>query len=126
MPPDQLALKNDSTGPEGHVQTQVLRELSAAGIGEQTLNTEGLRITTTIDPVAQQAAIDNARSVLDGEDESLRTAVVSIDPRTGAVRCARTTAVRRERGSISRRRRCRPVRRSRSSVWLRRCSRESD
>jgi len=86
VPSNQLAQQNDSTGPEGHVKTQVLRELSAAGISEQTLNTEGLRITTTIDPVAQQAAIDSARSTLDGEDESLRTAVVSIDPRTGAVR----------------------------------------
>lgn len=86
VPPNQLAQQNDSTGPEGHLKTQVLRELSAAGISEQTLNTEGLRITTTIDPVAQQAAIDSARGTLEGEDESLRTAVVSIDPRTGAVR----------------------------------------
>ncbi|WP_072815132.1 transglycosylase domain-containing protein [Rhodococcus zopfii] len=86
VPANQLAQKNDSTGPEGHLQTQVLRELSAAGISEQALNTEGLRITTTIDPVAQQSAIDSARSALEGEDENLRTAVVSIDPRTGAVR----------------------------------------
>ncbi|WP_226434946.1 transglycosylase domain-containing protein [Rhodococcus yananensis] len=86
VPSDQLALASEATGPEGLIRTQVVRELSAAGVSEQALNTEGLRITTTIDPVAQQAAVDAARGNLEGEPEELRTAVVSIDPRSGAVR----------------------------------------
>jgi len=73
-------------GPNGLVKTQVLQELSEAGISEQQLNTEGLKITTTIDPNAQQAAVDAARENLEGEPEELRTAVASVDPRTGAVR----------------------------------------
>ncbi|MEU5841001.1 transglycosylase domain-containing protein [Rhodococcus sp. NPDC047139] len=86
VPANTLALATEATGPEGHIRTQVLRELSAAGISEQVLNTEGLRITTTIDPKAQQAAVEAARSTLAGEPEQLRTAVVSVDPRSGAVR----------------------------------------
>ncbi len=73
-------------GPGGLVKNQVLQELSAAGISEQQLNTEGLQITTTIDPKAQEAAVSAAQSNLEGEPENLRTAVVSIDPRSGAVR----------------------------------------
>ncbi|MGW4329379.1 transglycosylase domain-containing protein [Nocardia sp. NPDC004573] len=78
--------KEQDSGPEGLIKTQVLKELAAAGISEQQLNTSGLQITTTIDPKAQQAAVDAATSKMQGEPEQLRTAVVSIDPRTGAVR----------------------------------------
>ncbi|WP_330234183.1 penicillin-binding protein [Nocardia sp. NBC_00508] len=78
--------KEGDSGPEGLIKTQVLRELAAAGISEQQLNTAGLQITTTIDPKAQQAAIDAVTKNMDGEPENLRTAAVSVDPRTGAVR----------------------------------------
>ncbi|MCA1005679.1 penicillin-binding protein [Rhodococcus hoagii] len=73
-------------GPEGLIKQQVLQELSASGISEQDLNTEGLQITTTIDPQAQQAALDAVETYMDGEPSELRTAVVSVDPRSGAVR----------------------------------------
>ncbi|MBF6470019.1 penicillin-binding protein [Nocardia beijingensis] len=78
--------KEQDSGPEGLIKTQVLKELAAAGISEQQLNTSGLQITTTIDPKAQQAAVDAVNKNMDGEPENLRTAVVSVDPRTGAVR----------------------------------------
>ncbi|MGK8511237.1 transglycosylase domain-containing protein [Nocardia asiatica] len=78
--------KEQDSGPEGLVKTQVLKELAAAGISEQQLNTSGLQITTTIDPKAQQAAVDAVNKNMDGEPANLRTAVVSVDPRTGAVR----------------------------------------
>ncbi len=78
--------KTLDSGPEGLIKNQVLDELTAAGISEKALNTEGLQITTTIDPKAQQAAVDAATSTMEGEPEQLRTAVVSIDPKTGAVR----------------------------------------
>ncbi len=84
-----LAEVDNSTGgggPEGHIKQQVLQELTAAGISEQDLNTEGLQITTTIDPQAQQAALDAVETYMDGEPSELRTAVVSVDPHTGAVR----------------------------------------
>lgn len=45
-----------------------------------------MQITTTIDPQAQAAAVEAARSNMEGEPENLRTAVVSVDPKTGAVK----------------------------------------
>ncbi|WP_169695275.1 transglycosylase domain-containing protein [Rhodococcus opacus] len=86
VPIAQVDNGNQDSGPEGLIKNQVLRELGEAGISEQLLNTEGLEITTTIDPVAQAAAVDSARSNMEGEPDNLRTGVVSVDPKTGAVR----------------------------------------
>ncbi|MDH6676699.1 membrane peptidoglycan carboxypeptidase [Rhodococcus sp. LBL1] len=86
LPAAPAADSGEAPGPEGLIRAQVLRELSAAGVSEQDLNTEGLQITTTIDPGAQQAAIDAVAATFEGEPENLRTAVVSIDPKSGAVR----------------------------------------
>ncbi|AVH21599.1 transglycosylase domain-containing protein [Nocardia cyriacigeorgica] len=85
-PLSSLGDRANDDGPEGLIKQQVLRELSAAGISEQQLNTAGLQITTTIDPKAQQAALDAVAENMQGEPEKLRTAVVSIDPKSGAVR----------------------------------------
>ncbi len=74
------------SGPNGLIKSQVLSELSAAGVSDQDLNKEGLQITTTIDPVAQSSAIDAVNSNLEGQPSDLRTAVVSVDPTTGAVK----------------------------------------
>ncbi|AYJ51502.1 penicillin-binding protein [Rhodococcus sp. P1Y] len=86
IPSAQANASEADSGPNGLIKAQVLRELSASGVSEQDLNTEGLQITTTIDPVAQAAAIDAVNSNMEGEPEELRTASVSIDPRTGAVK----------------------------------------
>ncbi|MEV5648124.1 transglycosylase domain-containing protein [Nocardia sp. NPDC052254] len=73
-------------GPAGLLRTQVVRELHGAGISDQEINTGALQITTTIDPRAQDAALDAVHRTLDGQPPQLRSAVVSIDPRSGAVR----------------------------------------
>ncbi|ONM45933.1 transglycosylase domain-containing protein [Nocardia donostiensis] len=86
VPEASLGDSGMDAGPSGLIKTQVLQELSEAGISEQQLNTAGLQITTTIDPKAQQAAVDAARENMEGEPGQLRTAVVSVDPKTGAVR----------------------------------------
>jgi membrane peptidoglycan carboxypeptidase len=70
----------------GLIRTQVLAELRAAGITQQQIDTGALRITTTIDPRAQQAALDAVHSTLSSQPAQLRSAVVSVDPRSGAVR----------------------------------------
>lgn len=82
-PPDDTRA---TRGPGGHIKTQVLRELADAGITEQEVSTGALRITTTIDAKAQQAAQEAVAETLDGQPPELRTAVVSVDPRSGAVR----------------------------------------
>ncbi|MCX4096389.1 transglycosylase domain-containing protein [Nocardia sp. alder85J] len=74
------------TGPEGLIKTQVLSELAEAGINEHQLNTQGLTITTTIDPKMQQAMIDAVHKDMDGQRDEVRTAAVSIDPKSGAVK----------------------------------------
>jgi len=60
--------------------------LDLFNINEQQLNTEGLQVTTTIDPQAQQAAQDAVAKNLDGQDPDMRSAVVSVDPKTGAIK----------------------------------------
>ena len=55
-------------------------------INEQTLNTEGLQVTTTIDPKAQSAAEEAVTDTIDGQNPDMRSAVVSIDPKTGGVK----------------------------------------
>ncbi len=74
-----------SSGPNGLIKTQVLRELKDAGIDESTLSTQGLKITTTIDPKAQTAALKAARNMAENQPKDLRTAIVSVDPKTGGV-----------------------------------------
>ncbi|MEU3009338.1 transglycosylase domain-containing protein [Nocardia asteroides] len=81
IPTEPVAL-----GPEGHIRTQVMRELRAAGLTDADINTGALQITTTIDPVAQAGAVDTVRKRLEWQPPELRAAVVSIDPRSGAVR----------------------------------------
>jgi len=73
-------------GPEGLIANRVRQELDAAGISEQQLNTEGLQITTTVNQQNQQAAVTSAQQALMGQPPNLRSAVVSIDPRTGGVK----------------------------------------
>ncbi|WP_110037809.1 transglycosylase domain-containing protein [Nocardia neocaledoniensis] len=81
IPTEPVAL-----GPEGHIRTQVMRELRDAGLTDADINTGALQITTTIDPVAQAGAVDTVRQRLRWQPPELRAAVVSVDPRSGAVR----------------------------------------
>ena len=85
--PDDAKTANLTTGPNGLIQRQVVNELlELFNIDQQTLNTQGLQITTTIDPQAQQAAVNAVGNALDGQMPEMRAAVVSIDPRTGGVK----------------------------------------
>jgi membrane peptidoglycan carboxypeptidase len=87
VPPERSREQNQTTGPNGLIQRQVTRELMELfNIDEQTLNTQGLQITTTIDPTAQKAAEDAVAKYLAGQNADMRTAVVSIDPHNGAVK----------------------------------------
>ncbi len=79
--------KNDpDSGPNGLIKRQVMSELAADGISDTQINTEGLQITTTINPKAQQAAVDSVTKNMKGERPEDRTAVVSVDPKDGGVK----------------------------------------
>jgi peptidoglycan glycosyltransferase len=69
----------------GHVVTAVRAELEDLGITEQELSQAGLRITTTVDPVRQRAAVEAAHAGLAGQPVNLRSAMVAVDPATGGV-----------------------------------------
>lgn len=87
LPPEEARAKNQTKGPTGLIERQVTRELMQLfKVDEQALNTQGLRITTTIDPKAQHAAEAAVKKYLQGEDPDMRTAVVSIDPRDGGIK----------------------------------------
>lgn len=86
VPPDQARAQNQTTGPNGLIERQVTKELlELFNIDEQTLNTQGLQVTTTIDPKAQKAAEDAVSNYLEGQNADMRAAVASIDPHNGAV-----------------------------------------
>nr|WP_232000742.1 transglycosylase domain-containing protein [Mycobacterium kyorinense] len=85
--PDQASAQNQTTGPNGLIERQVTKELlDLFNIDEQTLNTQGLQITTTIDMQAQKAAEKAVSKYLEGQETDMRAAVVSIDPHDGAVK----------------------------------------
>jgi membrane peptidoglycan carboxypeptidase len=87
VPPEQARAANQTTGPNGLIERQVQRELlDLFNIDEQSLNTQGLQITTTIDPKAQKGAEEAVSKYLDGQDADMRAAVVSVDPHNGAVK----------------------------------------
>ncbi|GLZ52810.1 penicillin-binding protein [Actinomycetospora sp. NBRC 106378] len=69
----------------GHIYNAVKDELKSLGIDEDALVTEGLQIQTTIDPQKQSDAVDAVRAEMKGKPGNLRTAAVSVDPRTGAI-----------------------------------------
>ncbi|WP_374101663.1 transglycosylase domain-containing protein [Mycobacterium sp. SM1] len=87
VPPDEARAQNQTTGPNGLIARQVTKELlDLFNIDERTLNTQGLQITTTIEPTAQRTAEQAVAKYLDGQDPGMRAAVVSIDPRNGGVK----------------------------------------
>ncbi|WP_236566812.1 transglycosylase domain-containing protein [Nocardia sp. CY41] len=86
IPLTRIPDEDVARGPEGLIRNQVVRELRDSGISERDLNKGALQITTTIDTRAQQAVLDAVRDRLGAQPPELRAAVVSIDPRSGAVR----------------------------------------
>lgn len=42
-------------------------------------------MTTTVDPAKQKQAVDAVAATMNGQPADLRTALVSVDPRSGAI-----------------------------------------
>ena len=79
-------------GPKGFLLKMVERELVAAGFSESQISGGGLKITTTFDKVAQNAAVKaaqtNTRQAADAANKKasdLHAAVASVEVGTGAV-----------------------------------------
>src|SRR3954467_5487410 len=73
-------------GPEGLIVKEVKAELMHKyGYTEQQIDAGGLRITTTVNKANQDAAVASVNDVMKGEPDTLRQALVSVDPKTGGV-----------------------------------------
>lgn len=72
-------------GPTGYLLDMVRKELAGAGLSDEQIDTLGLQITTTIDPEAQQAAVDVVDALPEDRPDNNRVALVSIDPEDGAI-----------------------------------------
>ncbi len=85
---EDAAPLQQNVGPpsNGPIRRQVLAELTNSGISEDMINTRGLRIITTIDPKVQQSVLSSVDEVMSYQPESNKSAAVSVDPRTGAVK----------------------------------------
>ena len=70
---------------KGHVYNAARAELERIGISEQDIDTQGLNVTTTIDPKAQEQAGKTVQKVMNGQPDNLRSSLVSVDPKTGRV-----------------------------------------
>ena len=77
------AWRSGSTGVLGY---RIEQELLNIGFKEQDINTGGLIVTTTISSAAQTAAKNISKNYMKGQDPRMGTAMVSIDPGTGAVK----------------------------------------
>jgi membrane peptidoglycan carboxypeptidase len=75
------------SGPRQAIEDQVLDELTQQpfGLSEDQAERQGVKIYTTIDPKAQDAAEQAVKSVMDGQPLALRQALVAVNPKTGGV-----------------------------------------
>ncbi|MBE1877930.1 transglycosylase domain-containing protein [Myceligenerans pegani] len=74
------------SGPKGYILKEVERELQANGFNLKDLYQDGLVVHTTIDKKLQKAANETAKLPKDANTPLTRSALVSIDPKTGAIR----------------------------------------
>ncbi len=82
-----------TTGPnapknaqDAYIRDEVISELRAHGISEDQITRGGLHITTTLDPVAQKAAVDAVTATFAFTPVDVQPALVAIQPGTGEVR----------------------------------------
>ncbi len=84
----EIAAQSQYGGQKGHMLTLVRDELNQLGYGDEQIDGEGLRVTTTFTPKAMQAA---EQGVMEARpegfsDKELHVAVASVEPGTGALR----------------------------------------
>jgi membrane peptidoglycan carboxypeptidase len=81
VPPGQAP--GAPTDDRAHIVERVMDELDKQGISRAQLAVNGGKVTTTIDPRAQQLARDAVLTELRGQPTNLHSSLVAIDPRSG-------------------------------------------
>jgi len=76
---------NNLSGPNGYIVAQAQRELAGKGISEDLLRRGGLRVVTTVDKKAQDAAVYAVNTAFKGQPKDIRQALVAVQPGTGRV-----------------------------------------
>ena len=71
-----------ASGPSGYLTAQVKRELAKTGLTDAEIDKGGLRIVTTIDKKAQDAAV---KAVKDNVPKEVKAGLVAIKPGDGAI-----------------------------------------
>ena len=84
--PKEHARSSSMSGPTGYILQEIERELKVQGFNIGKLQTDGLVVETTIDKKLQKAAEKNAKLPKESNKPFTRSSLVSIDPKTGAVR----------------------------------------
>lgn len=86
--PEVVKKKNSDrfAGPNGHILDMVQKEMTALEFSDAQTRGGGLRIVTSISKGRQDAAVDAVKEVRPEGLDELHTALVSIEPGTGAVR----------------------------------------
>lgn len=83
----EYAPSDTYAGPQGYLLDTVRRELTGrGGLTDEDLDTTGYSIVTTIDPAMQQAAVAAVDTLPDDAAPNLRTALVSLEAATGAIK----------------------------------------
>ncbi len=78
---------NEPKSPQdAYLRDAVISELRAHGISEDEITRGGLHITTTLDPVAQKAAVDAVTGTFAFTPVDVQPALVAIQPGTGEIR----------------------------------------
>nr|WP_239154275.1 transglycosylase domain-containing protein [Amycolatopsis sp. FDAARGOS 1241] len=86
MVPKGSQSKQDAGTLDYFIQQRILDELEAKGYDQDKLYSTGAKIYTTIDPAAQQAAVQAVQDNMKGQtDPNILGALVAVDPRTGGV-----------------------------------------
>ncbi|KGM09394.1 penicillin-binding protein, partial [Cellulomonas bogoriensis 69B4 = DSM 16987] len=78
---------NRMAGPQGYLLSLVENELSSASsISSEQLRQRGYRVVTTIDKPMQDSLVRAVEDMPEDTPENLRTAVVTLEPESGAIR----------------------------------------
>ncbi|PPK68026.1 transglycosylase domain-containing protein [Actinokineospora auranticolor] len=73
------------TGPRARIPFLIEDELASLGYSMDKVKKNGYKITTTIDPRAQQLAEDAVNDVMKNQPKNLMPGMVAVDPKTGGV-----------------------------------------
>jgi membrane peptidoglycan carboxypeptidase len=82
----EFTKSNVYASTNGYLLDMVRRELIANGFTDEEIDQRGYRIVTTIDLGLQQMAIEEVAAIPADHSPNLRTALVTLEPATGAIR----------------------------------------